>query len=79
MGFQLILFDLIGKVVFFLRGEPSLVKCCFQLILFDLIGKVLIEPALQVSLSGCFQLILFDLIGKVLDWSEGFVSSKVSN
>ncbi len=40
MGFQLILFDLIGKVVFFLRGEPSLVKCCFQLILFDLIGKM---------------------------------------
>ena len=65
MGFQLILFDLIGKVVFFLRGEPSLVKCCFQLILFDLIGKdILREMEIARACLG-FQLILFDLIGKV--------------
>ena len=37
--FQLILFDLIGKVRSFPREETRLIASSFQLILFDLIGK----------------------------------------
>ena len=37
MGFQLILFDLIGKGQLTVRWHCT--SICFQLILFDLIGK----------------------------------------
>ena len=62
--FQLILFDLIGKV-----GVSRLFKslqsslACFQLILFDLIGKDA-QTAAYLGMQPSFQLILFDLIGK---------------
>jgi hypothetical protein len=67
-GFQLILFDLIGKV--FQEQSTVIPTPSFQLILFDLIGKdgyrVRYEPKDRYR----FQLILFDLIGKVVEVKE---------
>ena len=65
-AFQLILFDLIGKVLSIKAARMTKMPLLrFQLILFDLIGKgqVISLPRSRQNPDG-FQLILFDLIGK---------------